>query len=180
MKNKGFTLIELVVVIVILGILAVTAAPRFLNLQDDAKNSTLHAMRGAIRGSIGIAYGKLAIQGLENEPRVSTAEYQDLFSGCGVDEGDIATVCIFRYGYPAADWATLPALVSGLSATEGDDWLIHDSQYDSVPGGLMRSIKISPDGIKDTTKCHVLYEHWATLTDVTMLTPPKITVVPCE
>ena len=38
-KQGGFTLIELVVVIVILGILAVTAAPKFLNLQDDAKNS---------------------------------------------------------------------------------------------------------------------------------------------
>ena len=34
-RQGGFTLIELVVVIVILGILAVTAAPRFLNLQDD-------------------------------------------------------------------------------------------------------------------------------------------------
>ncbi len=32
-KQKGFTLIELVVVIVILGILAVTAAPKFMNLQ---------------------------------------------------------------------------------------------------------------------------------------------------
>ena len=38
MKNQaGFTLIELVIVIIILGILAVTAAPKFLNLQDDAR-----------------------------------------------------------------------------------------------------------------------------------------------
>ncbi len=38
-KQTGFTLIELVVVIVILGILAVTAAPRFLNLQNDAREA---------------------------------------------------------------------------------------------------------------------------------------------
>ena len=38
-KQAGFTLIELVIVIIILGILAVTAAPKFLNLQDDARKS---------------------------------------------------------------------------------------------------------------------------------------------
>ncbi|EKO3844287.1 prepilin-type N-terminal cleavage/methylation domain-containing protein, partial [Vibrio harveyi] len=49
MKRKsGFTLIELVVVIVILGILAVTAAPRFLNIQDDARKARLEGMKGAI------------------------------------------------------------------------------------------------------------------------------------
>ncbi|BFN31164.1 hypothetical protein VHTUMSATKI_13590 [Vibrio harveyi] len=45
MRNKGFTLIEMVVVIVLLGILAVTAAPRFLNLQDDARDATLAHLR---------------------------------------------------------------------------------------------------------------------------------------
>ena len=39
-RSAGFTLIELVIVIVILGILAVTAAPKFLNLQSDARAST--------------------------------------------------------------------------------------------------------------------------------------------
>ena len=47
-RQGGFTLIELVVVIVILGILAVTAAPRFLNLQDDARDSALEGLKGAI------------------------------------------------------------------------------------------------------------------------------------
>ncbi|MED5332261.1 MAG: prepilin-type N-terminal cleavage/methylation domain-containing protein, partial [Pseudomonadota bacterium] len=36
--QQGFTLIELIIVIVLLGILAVTAAPKFLNLQDDARD----------------------------------------------------------------------------------------------------------------------------------------------
>ncbi|WP_025631442.1 type II secretion system protein, partial [Vibrio parahaemolyticus] len=62
-RQGGFTLIELVVVIVILGILAVTAAPRFLNLQDDARASSLRGLKGAMDGAAGITYGKAAIEG---------------------------------------------------------------------------------------------------------------------
>ncbi|OQK62680.1 putative membrane protein [Vibrio vulnificus] len=55
MKNKqGFTLIELVVVMIILGILSVTAAPRFLNLQSDARKSTLEATKGALESAFQI------------------------------------------------------------------------------------------------------------------------------
>ncbi|MCR9421970.1 type II secretion system protein [Vibrio sp. RM-69-4] len=64
-RQNGFTLIELVVVIVILGILAVTAAPRFLNLQNDAREATLQGLAGAIQGAAGIVYGKAAIEGIE-------------------------------------------------------------------------------------------------------------------
>ena len=42
-RQQGFTLIELIVVIVILGILAVTAAPKFMNLTSDANAYRRHA-----------------------------------------------------------------------------------------------------------------------------------------
>lgn len=66
-RQGGFTLIELVVVIVILGILAVTAAPRFLNLQSDARASSLDGLKGAMQGASGIVFGKAAIQGVERQ-----------------------------------------------------------------------------------------------------------------
>lgn len=48
MQNKGFTLIELVVVIVILGVLAAIALPKFINLQDDANQAVMLSMEGSL------------------------------------------------------------------------------------------------------------------------------------
>ena len=45
-RQQGFTLIELIVVIVILGILAVTAAPKFMNLTSDANASVVKSLAG--------------------------------------------------------------------------------------------------------------------------------------
>lgn len=61
-QQRGFTLIELIIVIVILGILAVTAAPKFLDIQQDAKASTVQAVKGAINSVSTVAYGKALIK----------------------------------------------------------------------------------------------------------------------
>lgn len=56
--ESGFTLIELIVVIVILGILAVTAAAKFLNLTSDATSSVVKGLAGALRSSSSMVYAK--------------------------------------------------------------------------------------------------------------------------
>ncbi|GAA6204019.1 MULTISPECIES: prepilin-type N-terminal cleavage/methylation domain-containing protein [Thalassotalea] len=68
MKSKGFTLIELIVVIVILGILAATAAPKFINLEADAHTATLQAVKASMEGASALVYGKAIVKGIHNEP----------------------------------------------------------------------------------------------------------------
>ena len=90
-KQQGFTLIELIIVIVILGILAVTAAPRFLNLQGDANAATVQGVKGAMNSAKDIVYGKAIIEGVQG----NATDGIDLGTD-GVN--DVDTV----FGYPAA------------------------------------------------------------------------------
>ncbi|MDO6581920.1 type II secretion system protein [Photobacterium sp. 2_MG-2023] len=110
-RQGGFTLIELVVVIVILGILAVTAAPRFLNLQDDARNSALQGLRGAIVGASGIVYGKAAVRGNEtSDEAVDVDGVQAIFGYPTAAENGIGAA------FESGDWDVAPATVTGGAA----------------------------------------------------------------
>lgn len=72
MKNQsGFTLIELIMVIVILGILAATALPRFANLQGDARMASANGARGAIASAATIAHAQWL---LRNQPASAVIE----------------------------------------------------------------------------------------------------------
>lgn len=143
-KQNGFTLIELVVVIIILGILAVTAAPKFINLQSDARASTLDGMKGALQGANTLLYSKAAIQGKEKDANTADANNVDT-TGDGTD--DIKAV----FGYVMAD-ATEMARVLDIDTSE---WTIVAPAADvSTADIIIHPADITPS---DSKQCFVEY-----------------------
>lgn len=88
-KKNGFTLIELIIVIVILGILAVTAAPRFIDLSTDAKISTLQGMKGALESSSRLIYSKALIEGETNGEGTVTVSDETITLDSGYPAGEL-------------------------------------------------------------------------------------------
>lgn len=74
-KQRGFTLIELIVVIVILGILAAFAVPRFMGLETQARIASVNALEGTLRSASTMAHGVALASG---NPATITVEGQPI------------------------------------------------------------------------------------------------------
>ena len=74
---EGFTLIELVIVIVILGILAAVAIPKYEDMQEQARSATLKGQVGSIRSAIAIQYGRNALNGAASFPVLNGTIFAD-------------------------------------------------------------------------------------------------------
>ncbi len=76
-KHNGFTLIELVITLTVLGLLAATAVPRFVNLQDDAKKEMVENFHASLRSEVRLLHMKSQIDNLLGDDVTITTDYGD-------------------------------------------------------------------------------------------------------
>lgn len=126
-QQNGFTLIELVVVIIILGILAVTAAPKFINLQGDARESSLKGLQGTLQGANSLVFAKAAISGKETLAVGDWAADDD----DGVDIG-ATDVAITSFGYLQATVDEINNAVEVTLGTADTDWIVDADDADGT------------------------------------------------
>ncbi|MBV7317385.1 type II secretion system protein [Shewanella sp. NIFS-20-20] len=160
-QQKGFTLIELVVVIIILGILAVTAAPKFINLQSDARASALQGLKGAIQGANSLIYSKASLEGVQGKS-VAT----DVNIGTGATVTNVSTI----FGYMDASQA---AITSGTDISTAD-WTFTPDNAVGTPLVIVQ--QGSPDNgganVAAELQCRVTYAA-ATATSLPVITVIK-------
>lgn len=163
-KQEGFTLIELIVVIVILGILAVTAAPKFIDLQGDARASALQGLAGAMKGAATLVHGKALVA---NKVSSSGDQYVCIGStsqsSCNQSSKDAVQV---KCGFPdATEDGILRALDGTFSKDGNSDWTYKFVTWPSGATQILVSVKgmTFPDAYQSnesdtyTNQCYVFY-----------------------
>lgn len=121
--QEGFTLIELVIIILVLGILAATAIPKFYSLRTEANAAAEKGVVGAVRGGIAIIYASNVtnsptgtfpnvLDGAATGPSSSTnALFTSVMEAPGVNDGTWTKASATQYAGPAGRTYTYTSAV---------------------------------------------------------------------
>lgn len=117
LNNKGFTLMELVLVIVLLGIITAIALPRFSNIKEDAEKATAVSMARAFEAAINLAHYQWRTN---DEPATVTVEGKSItMNSSGWPQPTSQAECIGLWNDLLQ---TPPTMDVYLSSTPADEW----------------------------------------------------------
>lgn len=107
MKRTGFTLVELIIVILVLGVLVITAAPQFFKFSKDAEHSAIKGLSSALKTGVELTHYQASIRQLDAENMTCLGGKFDTTTGSCSDTG-----ILLRYGYPAPSVENLNKVAS--------------------------------------------------------------------
>ncbi|MBY5949078.1 prepilin-type N-terminal cleavage/methylation domain-containing protein [Photobacterium rosenbergii] len=115
-KQAGFSLVELVIVIIVVGLLAVAALPRFLNVTDEAKKASIEGVAGGFATAVLSARAQWEANGrptaLINNKNVNSVDYDGSTFMLTAEQDDV------RVGYPIHYGKDNNASIGGLNNSE--------------------------------------------------------------
>lgn len=112
--QAGFTMIELIVVIVILGVLAAVAMPKFVDVSSDAKSAALQGVVGAATSAMNVNYGSRKVKATNGAAIANCSDIQNIMQG-GMPAGYNVTAAAI--GPDASVSCTVTQASTGNTAT---------------------------------------------------------------